>query len=96
MPTELDEVTITETETDTDLDTPWNVVVFDDPVNLMGFVSMVFQRVFGYSKEKAQTLMLEVHQLGRSVVWNGNREQAEMYVQQLQTYQLLCAMEKAQ
>ena len=93
---DIDEVTITETKTEVDLDTPWNVVVLNDPVNLMGFVAMVFRRVFGYSEEKSQELMLEVHQLGRSVVWTGNREQAEMYVQQLQGYQLYASMEKSQ
>ena len=94
MPTETEEITITETETDTDLDLPWNVVVFNDPVNLMSFVAMVFRRVFGYSEEKASTLMLEVHQVGKSIVWSGAREKAEMYVQQLQSYQLLTSMEK--
>ena len=95
MPTETEEITITKEDTDPDLDVPWNVLVFDDPVNLMGFVCLVFQRVFGYDKEKSQELMLEVHQLGRSIVWSGNREQAEMYVQQLQGYQLRTSLEKA-
>ncbi|NNE93190.1 MAG: ATP-dependent Clp protease adapter ClpS [Verrucomicrobiales bacterium] len=92
---DIDEITITETETDTDLDTPWNVIVFNDPVNLMSFVTMVFRRVFGYSDEKAGKHMLEVHQLGQSVLWTGAREKAEMYVQQLQSYQLLTSMQKA-
>lgn len=92
---DIDEITITETETETDLDTPWNVIVFNDPVNLMSFVTMVFRRVFGYSDEKASKHMLEVHQLGQSVLWTGAREKAEMYVQQLQSYQLLTSMQKA-
>ncbi len=94
MSTDLDEITITELETDVDLDLPWNVVVHDDPVNLMNFVTLILKRVFGYPQEKAETLMLEVHNLGRSVVWTGNREKAEFYVQQLQSYQLLAKMEK--
>jgi len=94
MSTDLDEITITETKTDASVDLPWNVIVYDDPVNLMSFVTLIFKRVFGYTQEKAETLMLEVHQLGRSVVWTGNREQAELYVQQLQSYQLLAKMEK--
>ena len=95
MSIDLDEITITETETEEDLDLPWNVVVYDDPVNLMTFVTLVFKRVFGYPQEKAETLMMEVHKLGKSVVWTGGREKAELYVQQLQSYQLLAKMSKA-
>jgi len=86
---------IEETKTKEDLDTPWNVIVFNDPINLMGYVTMVFQRVFGYPRAKAETLMLEVHHKGRSLVWSGGREQAEHYVHQLQSYQLLAQMEKS-
>ena len=92
--TELEELTVVETSDQ--LSTPWAVVVYDDPVNLMSFVQLVFRRVFGYSEEKSMALMLEVHHAGRSVVWRGERERAEMYVQQLQSYQLLAAMEKAE
>lgn len=95
MSSDTEEITITETDTETDLDTPWNVIVYDDPVNLMSFVTLVLQRVFGYPKEKAETLMMEVHNLGQSVVWTGQREQAELYVQQLQSHQLLAAMKKS-
>jgi len=95
MAADIDEITITETETDTDLDTPWNVIVYDDPVNLMSFVTLVFKRVFGYPQEKAEMHMMEVHKNGKSIVWNGAREKAEFYVQQLQSHQLLAAMKKA-
>lgn len=95
MTPDIDEITITETETETSLDTPWNVIVYDDPVNLMSFVTLVLRRVFGYPKQKAEELMMEVHKRGQSVVWTGEREKAELYVQQLQTYQLLAAMKKA-
>ena len=74
--------------------TPWNVVVHNDPVNLMSYVTMVFQKVFGYSREKAEQHMLEVHHLGRSIVWSGLREPAENYVQQLHLYLLLATIEK--
>lgn len=84
-----------ETRTDTSLDVPWNVVVHDDPVNLMDYVTLVFKRVFGYPEDRAKKLMLEVHELGRSVVWTGKREEAEMYVQQLQSHQLRTNLEKA-
>jgi ATP-dependent Clp protease adaptor protein ClpS len=78
------------------LDVPWNVVVHNDPVNLMSYVTMVFQKVFGYSRERAQKHMLEVHHKGRSIVWTGMREPAECYVQQLHGYLLLATLEKAQ
>jgi ATP-dependent Clp protease adaptor protein ClpS len=83
-----------ETETQEELDLPWQVVVHNDPVNLMTYVTMVFQRVFGYPREKAERHMLEVHQKGRSVLWSGVRERAELYVQQLHGYLLLATLEK--
>ena len=90
-----DSETATATQENTQLDLPWNVVVFDDPVNLMGYVTWVFMKVFGYTESKAATLMMEVHQLGRSVVWTGGREKAEFYTQQLQSHQLKTSLEKA-
>jgi ATP-dependent Clp protease adaptor protein ClpS len=85
-----------ESSTETAVDIPWNVVVHNDPVNLMTYVTMVFQRVFGYSKDRAKKHMLEVHQKGRSIVWTGVREPAESYVEQLQAYLLLATLEKAE
>jgi ATP-dependent Clp protease adaptor protein ClpS len=87
--------TVTEQETKVAIEAPWNVVVHNDPVNLMSYVTMVFQKVFGYSKEKAQRHMLEVHYNGRSIVWTGIRERAELYVQQLHGYLLLATLEKS-
>ena len=75
------------------LDTPWNVVVHNDPINLMNYVALVFRRVFGFPREKAEEHMLEVHHKGRSVVWTGSREMAEFYVQQLHSYLLLATIE---
>lgn len=75
---------------------PWSVVVLDDPVNLMAYVTMVFKRVFNYPQEKAETLMMQVHQQGRSIVWTGEREKAEFYVQQLHGWQLRATMEKVE
>jgi len=89
-------IVVGETETKEDLSSPWNVIVHNDPVNLMSYVAMVFMRVFRYPRTKAETLMLEVHNKGRSLVWSGGREHAELYVQQLHTYQLLATMEKSQ
>lgn len=83
-----------DTQTEEELDLPWSVVVHNDPVNLMTYVTMVFQRVFGYPREKAERHMLEVHQKGRSVLWSGMRERAELYVQQLHSHLLLATLEK--
>ena len=83
-----------ETRSEEDLDLPWQVVVHNDPVNLMSYVTMVFQRVFGYPREKAERHMLEVHHNGRSILWSGMREPAELYVQQLHGYLLLATLEK--
>lgn len=74
---------------------PWNVVVHNDPITKMNYVTMVFQRVFAYPIERAEKHMLEIHRLGRAIVWTGARERAELYVQQLHGYQLLATMEKA-
>src|SRR5712691_2577400 len=83
-----------ETRSKENLDLPWQVVVHNDPVNLMSYVTMVFQRVFGYPREKAEHHMLEVHQKGRSILWSGVRERAEFYVQQLHGHLLLATLEK--
>jgi ATP-dependent Clp protease adaptor protein ClpS len=77
-----------------EIEMPWNVVVHNDPVNLMSYVTMVFQRVFGYPRERAEKHMLEVHNNGRSILWSGVRERAELYVQQLHGYLLLATIEK--
>ena len=80
----------------TEADLPWNVVVHNDPVNLMSYVTMVFQRIFGYSRTRAERHMLEVHRHGRSILWSGNREPAELYIQQLHGYLLLATLEKSE
>lgn len=90
-----DTLTRTRTREETALDQPWNVVVHDDPVNLMGYVTYVLMKIFGYDEKKAAILMMEVHQQGRSIVWSGQREKAEFYVQQLQSHQLKSTLEKA-
>lgn len=77
------------------LDTPWNVVVHNDPVNLMTYVTLVLREVFGFPKEKAEAHMLEVHHRGRSIVWSGAREKAEFYAQQLHARLLLATIERA-
>ncbi len=87
--------TLTKPRTTPTLDVPWNVVVHDDPVNLMGYVTWVFMKIFGYPEARAHKHMLEVHEQGRSIVWTGAREKAEFYTQQLQAHQLKATLEKA-
>ncbi|MGB0372543.1 MAG: ATP-dependent Clp protease adapter ClpS [Opitutales bacterium] len=83
-------------EPEADLATPWNVIVMNDPVNLMNYVVFVFQNVFGYSKEKATRHMMEVHEQGKSVVWTGDFEKAEAFVYTLQQWQLTAVLESAE
>ena len=84
-----------ETRDEDSLALPWNVVVHNDPVNLMSYVTMVFQRVLGFPRDKATKHMLEVHHKGRSLVWTGERERAESIVEQLHGYLLLATIEQA-
>ena len=74
-----------------DLAKPGTTVVFNDPVNLMSYVSFVFQSYFGYSEDKAHALMLEVHENGRSVVATGGREAMERDTQAMHEYGLWAA-----
>ncbi len=73
---------------------PWVTVVWNDPVNLMSYVTYVFQKYFGYPKQKAEKLMLEVHRDGRSVVSNGSREEMERDVQAMHEYGLWATLEQ--
>ncbi|MEZ5096895.1 MAG: ATP-dependent Clp protease adapter ClpS [Nocardioides sp.] len=75
--------------------TPWVCIVWNDPVNLMSYVTFVFQKYFGYEKKKAEKLMLEVHHDGRSVVSSGSREEMERDVQAMHGYGLWATMERA-
>ena len=75
--------------------TPWAVVVWDDPVNLMSYVSHVFQVHFHYSKEKSEQLMLQVHNEGKAIVATGERELMERHVVAMHGYGLLATLEEA-
>ena len=75
---------------------PWKVVVWDDPINLMSYVTFVFRKVFGYSKEKAEQLMMQVHVEGRAIVWSGSREKAELDVFRLHEHGLWATLERGQ
>ena len=90
-PAELDLPT---SDTDVVADRPWVVLVWNDPINLMAYVTFVFQKLFGYSKEKATSLMLDVHHKGRAVVSSGSREKAEIDVFRLHEHGLWATMQK--
>lgn len=79
---------------ETALSDVWGVIVLNDPVNLMSYVTMVLERVLRMSKSKAEEHMMEVHQKGRSLVFKGNREKAEGYVYQLQEWHLNAILER--
>jgi ATP-dependent Clp protease adaptor protein ClpS len=92
MPVEIEEP---ETDEQTLVDRPWVTIVWNDPVNLMSYVTFVFQTYFGYARRKAEKLMLEVHHDGKSVVASGSREEMERDVQEMHEYGLWATMEKA-
>jgi ATP-dependent Clp protease adaptor protein ClpS len=82
------EVEENETEDVISHDRPWIVIVWNDPINLMSYVTFVFQKLFGYSKSKATKLMLQVHNEGKAVVSSGTREKCELDVSKLHAYGL--------
>jgi ATP-dependent Clp protease adaptor protein ClpS len=84
----------TDTDESTSTDRPWIVLVSNDPINLMSYVTLVLQKVFGYSLEKATALMLDVHHKGRAVVSNGTREKAEIDVFRLHEHGLWATMQQ--
>ncbi len=90
-PVELDQP---ETDDLTFVDRPWVTIVWNDPVNLMNYVTYVFETYFGYARKKAEKLMLEVHHDGKSVVASGSREEMERDVQAMHEYGLWATMEK--
>ena len=75
-------------------DVPWQVIVWDDPVNLMSYVTFVFQKLFGFSRTRAETLMLQVHNDGRAMVSSGPLEKAEHDVFRLQEHGLWASLER--
>ena len=76
-------------------DRPWMVIVWNDPINLMSYVTYVFQKLFGYSLQKATKLMLDVHNRGKAVVSSGTREKAEFDTYRLHAHGLWATMQKA-
>lgn len=79
----------------TEIDKPWLVIVWNDPINLMSYVTWVFQKLFGYSRVKATKLMLQVHNEGRAVVSSGPREKAELDCFRLHAHGLWATIAKS-
>ena len=75
-------------------DRPWVTIVWDDPINLMSYVTYVFQQLFGFPKTKAEKLMLDVHEKGRAIVSSGSQEKAELDVSRLHEHGLWATMEQ--
>ncbi|HEX6237532.1 MAG TPA: ATP-dependent Clp protease adapter ClpS [Acidimicrobiales bacterium] len=88
------EVERPEGDTAADPDRPWVVIVWNDPINLMSYVTYVLQKLFGYPHEVAEKLMLAVHYEGRAVVANGTREKAELDVFRLHEHGLWATMQQ--
>lgn len=84
------------TRSQSDLAPTYFVICWNDPVNLMVYVTHVFMKVFGWNRQKAKKHMLEVHEKGRSVLVREGAEKAEFYVHQLQGYKLQATMELAE
>ena len=97
MPVETERPPVEEREDEelTLIDRPWVTVVWNDPVNLMSYVTFVFQNYFHYTRKKAEKLMLEVHQLGKSVVSSGTREAMERDVRAMHEYGLWATMQRS-
>lgn len=83
-----------ETDSASQLEPGYLVICWDDPVNLMDYVTHVFQVVFGWERKKAEKHMLEVHNQGKSVLARESLEKAEFYVHQLQKYTLQATLER--
>ncbi|MET4581863.1 ATP-dependent Clp protease adaptor protein ClpS [Conyzicola nivalis] len=85
----------TELHEQTVLDSPWVCLVWNDPVNLMSYVSYVFRSYFGFSREEADRRMLQVHNDGRAVVATGSREEMERHVEAMHDFGLWATLQKA-
>ena len=81
-------------ESDSATDRPWVTLVWNDPINLMTYVTHVFQEYFGYDRAKAEALMLDVHNKGRAVVSSGTREAMEIDVTAMHGYGLWATLQK--
>ena len=77
-----------------EVDVPWITLVWNDPVNLMSYVTYVFETYFGYPRSKAEKLMLDVHTKGKAVVAHGNREEMERDTEAMHGFGLWATFEK--
>jgi ATP-dependent Clp protease adaptor protein ClpS len=80
---------------DTTAEVPWQAIVWNDPVNLMSYVTYVFQKLFGYPESKATALMLDVHHKGKAAVSSGDKDKIEADVAKLHAAGLWATMQKA-
>jgi ATP-dependent Clp protease adaptor protein ClpS len=94
MSTHPSPVIVPDTDEHVDIDEPWQVVVWNDPVNTMTYVVYVFRKLFGYDEARATELMLEVHHEGRAIVSDGPREQAELDCFRLHDHGLWATLER--
>ena len=92
MPQVLEDVVVDE---ETLLDVPWTTVVWNDPVNLMNYVAYVFRSYFGFERERAEELMMQVHTNGRAIVATGGREEMERHVEAMHDFGLWATVQKA-
>jgi ATP-dependent Clp protease adaptor protein ClpS len=90
-PVRVEEPDVDDTPID---DRPWIVIVWNDPINLMSYVTMVFRKLFGYTEAKATKLMLQVHNDGKAVVSSGTREKCELDVSKLHAHGLWATMQQ--
>lgn len=79
----------------THLGDAWVTIVWNDPVNLMNYVTHVFQSYFGFARHEAEARMQEVHEHGKSVVSSGGREKMEVDVQAMHGYGLWATMQRS-
>ena len=90
-PSVLERPEVTE---DIEADVPWVVIVWNDPINLMSYVTWVFQKLFGYPRAEAERLMMDVHTKGKAAVTHGTKEQCEGHVAALHGYGLWATYQK--
>ena len=102
MPSPIEPITLPapgigiQTRSKDDLAPVYNVICWNDPVNLMVYVTHVFMKIFGWEKQHAEIHMMEVHEKGKSLLVREGAEKAEFYVHQLQKYKLQATMERAE
>jgi ATP-dependent Clp protease adaptor protein ClpS len=84
-----------EVDSHAEVDNPWVTIVWNDPVNLMSYVTFVFMQYFGYPRQKAEALMLDVHQEGKALVSSGSRDAMERDVTAMHSYGLWATMSRA-